>query len=383
MSSPLPPPLLPIPIPLPTVTAITTKQIVDQLSSELTCGICLEVVNISEPVVTQCCRRLYCRTCIQQWLTGNTGGGSGNGSGNARRQQPSSRCPLDRLPLTVQQLLRPPLAITNMLTVLNNYRKQQLIQQTIIDCPQMFAAIHISQVVDNMDNMTKQSLKCCANKSHLLVNGSKEATCCGSRICYSCWSLADTGSNCPSCKATSNGWRDIHPGLLAIAEKLRIRCANYTDDNNSTCNQVIKVKDLAKHFTDVCPPALQQQQQRPDYVCRECSAKITGNTLVGSTANVGHSCLKLLNAKVGQLFAYQIRLTDGVNTVANNINKLVEILNNIPELGSHIRGMDEIVLSENLVVTTDDDDDGADDSTNGGTTASGQSFDTTSVTTFN
>ena len=43
----------------------------EQDLDEFTCGICQEIFN--NPVVTQCCRQTYCKSCIDQWLaTHNT-----------------------------------------------------------------------------------------------------------------------------------------------------------------------------------------------------------------------------------------------------------------------------------------------------------------------
>ncbi|XP_054160847.1 uncharacterized protein LOC128958912 [Oppia nitens] len=74
-----------------------------QLADDLLCGICLAIAG--DPVVTPCCRQLYCRRCLNQWL--RTG---------CRRDT----CPLDNKKLTVLQLMVPPLLITNLLLILDD-----------------------------------------------------------------------------------------------------------------------------------------------------------------------------------------------------------------------------------------------------------------------
>ena len=62
---------------------------------ELTCAICHEI--FCEPVVTQCCRQTFCKSCIEEWLkTQNT-------------------CPNDRKFLSRDQLIQPPRLVLNLL----------------------------------------------------------------------------------------------------------------------------------------------------------------------------------------------------------------------------------------------------------------------------
>ena len=67
-----------------------------KLLDEFECSICLGILN--EPMSTQCCRTLYCLQCIHQWLAVNT------------------CCPVDRKPLKIQQLCKPNLLVTNILS---------------------------------------------------------------------------------------------------------------------------------------------------------------------------------------------------------------------------------------------------------------------------
>lgn len=75
-----------------------TSRIVGMSSNELsdlTCGICLGIFN--EPVVTQCCRQMYCRECIDVWLTSN------------------NTCPNDRKSLRNNDLSPVPRFVDNLL----------------------------------------------------------------------------------------------------------------------------------------------------------------------------------------------------------------------------------------------------------------------------
>lgn len=74
----------------------------NELIGDLICGICLTIAV--RPVVTPCCRHMYCDQCIKNWLQ-NYG---------------RNTCPLDRRPLTVQELTAPPIFIINILNVLLN-----------------------------------------------------------------------------------------------------------------------------------------------------------------------------------------------------------------------------------------------------------------------
>lgn len=62
---------------------------------EFTCSICQHV--LSHPVVTQCCRQLFCGQCIKEWLSKN------------------KSCPFDRNTLREEQLTDPPRALLNLL----------------------------------------------------------------------------------------------------------------------------------------------------------------------------------------------------------------------------------------------------------------------------
>lgn len=65
---------------------------------DLTCGICHDL--FFEPMVTKCCRMIFCRKCIQQWL------------------QRQSICPKDEKPLSFTDLNQVPALVTNMLNEL-------------------------------------------------------------------------------------------------------------------------------------------------------------------------------------------------------------------------------------------------------------------------
>ena len=63
------------------------SRIVDKSYDELvqfTCNICLMV--FTEPMVTRCCRQLYCKQCIQEWLKSH------------------DICPFDRRPMAIHEL---------------------------------------------------------------------------------------------------------------------------------------------------------------------------------------------------------------------------------------------------------------------------------------
>ncbi|CAG2175107.1 unnamed protein product [Oppiella nova] len=62
---------------------------------ELSCGICLNIIKA--PVIVPCCRQAFCHDCISDWLTNN------------------NDCPLDRAPLTVDGLQKPPRLLETML----------------------------------------------------------------------------------------------------------------------------------------------------------------------------------------------------------------------------------------------------------------------------
>lgn len=51
---------------------------------QFTCNICLML--FTDPMVTQCCRQLYCKQCISEWLKNH------------------DICPFDRQPLTTEEL---------------------------------------------------------------------------------------------------------------------------------------------------------------------------------------------------------------------------------------------------------------------------------------
>jgi len=66
------------------------------VEEELTCGICLEILN--EPVVVQCCRQKKKKKCIKEWMD--------------ERQT----CPNDRRVLGSKSLVEPPRLIQNMIS---------------------------------------------------------------------------------------------------------------------------------------------------------------------------------------------------------------------------------------------------------------------------
>ena len=70
----------------------------DTEDEELTCGICLEILN--NPKVVQCCRQTYCNDCITEWLSEN------------------KTCPNDRQHLTIDSLVEPPRLVHNMISKL-------------------------------------------------------------------------------------------------------------------------------------------------------------------------------------------------------------------------------------------------------------------------
>src|SRR5690349_20473752 len=69
-----------------------------QQLDEFSCGICLDVLN--RPMVTDCCRQMYCKDCIEVWLS--------------RPNQPKI-CPNDRKALTAQQLREAPRVVINII----------------------------------------------------------------------------------------------------------------------------------------------------------------------------------------------------------------------------------------------------------------------------
>jgi hypothetical protein len=64
-------------------------------NEELFCNICLEI--FSNPVVVQCCRQIFCRQCISQWIKNN------------------NSCPNDRKLLTENDLIEPPRILLNLI----------------------------------------------------------------------------------------------------------------------------------------------------------------------------------------------------------------------------------------------------------------------------
>ncbi len=65
---------------------------------EFVCGICLGILN--NPVETKCCRKTYCKKCITTWINTN------------------QLCPNDRRYLSSDDLMKPSLIITNLLSKL-------------------------------------------------------------------------------------------------------------------------------------------------------------------------------------------------------------------------------------------------------------------------
>ena len=66
-----------------------------EMEDEFTCGICHGVFDT--PVVVPCCQQTYCRECITEWVNAN------------------HNCPVDRRPLSANQLMPAPRNMTNIL----------------------------------------------------------------------------------------------------------------------------------------------------------------------------------------------------------------------------------------------------------------------------
>lgn len=67
----------------------------DKDLDEFTCGICQDI--FVDPKETQCCRQIYCKECITEWLKDNT------------------TCPFDRKLLNAESLRSPSRVVTNLL----------------------------------------------------------------------------------------------------------------------------------------------------------------------------------------------------------------------------------------------------------------------------
>lgn len=109
----------------------------DRLLDNFLCPICWKV--LTEPMVTQCCRQTYCKTCIIRWL-------------NERHV-----CPEDGRPLRPSQLVSAPTLVTTLVNSLSvkclNYGKgcpavvrRDLLDRHLEECRHRYEEISRIQV---------------------------------------------------------------------------------------------------------------------------------------------------------------------------------------------------------------------------------------------
>ncbi|XP_054167877.1 uncharacterized protein LOC128965252 [Oppia nitens] len=183
------------------------------LFDDIKCGICLDIV--SQPVLTQCCRHLYCNGCIRQWLTGSRTGTTDTTTimnGFYRHEQRRQTCPMDRRPLTVQQLMKPSILVSNLLIYFN--RKEDIMDY--IDEKQ----------VDNKYTEISRILfcyKCC----RLPIRRPVARKCCPSVLmCVKC--LANDDQHCILCNSSGQlaTEANVEPKRFRWYDQIIVRCLN-------------------------------------------------------------------------------------------------------------------------------------------------------------
>ena len=99
----------------------------DEELDEFTCGICQDL--FMDPMETQCCRQIYCKQCITQWL-------------NERNS-----CPFDRKSLDMRDMKSPSRVVTNLLNKMK------------VKCEYHCNGCDVISIMDQLSNHSKACVK--------------------------------------------------------------------------------------------------------------------------------------------------------------------------------------------------------------------------------